>query len=100
MDELKILYKELRDRSKHLERMKKSKATDGKILENNLTILRVQQMLLDRIKKKVSKVDYSKVSNNKEVIRLLEQRLEIEEKIKDIDDMALINYEIEAFKLD
>lgn len=80
--------------------MKKSKSTDGKILENNLTILRVQQMLLDRIKKKVSKVDYSKISNNKEVIRLLEQRLEIEERIKDIDDMALINYEIEALKLD
>lgn len=100
MDEIKILYRELQDRKKHLEGMKKSKATDGKILENNLTLIRVQQILLDRLKKKISKVDYSKISNDAEVIRLLEQRLEIEERIKEIDDMALIKYEIEALKLD
>lgn len=40
-------------------------------------------------------VDWSKVSSNKEVIRLIKERNKIEEQIKAIDKMALINYELE-----
>lgn len=46
MEELKILYKELQERQKHLESRKKTKITEGRIAENLLTILRVQQLLI------------------------------------------------------
>ncbi len=40
-------------------------------------------------------IDFSKISENEEVIELLKQREEIERKIISIDNIALINYEIE-----
>ena len=46
MEELKILYKELQERQKHLESEKKTKITEGRIAENLLTMLRVQQLLI------------------------------------------------------
>ena len=46
MEELKILYKELEERQKHLESRKKTKTTEGRIAENLLTMLRVQQLLI------------------------------------------------------
>ena len=40
-------------------------------------------------------IDYSKVTKIKEVIILLRQREEIERKISQLDENALINYELE-----
>jgi hypothetical protein len=44
-------------------------------------------------------IDYTKITDNEEVIRLLKQREEIEEKIRAIDEKALIKYEIESLGL-
>ena len=46
MEELKILYKELQERQEHLESRKKTKITEGRIAENLLAIVRVQQLLI------------------------------------------------------
>ena len=46
MEELKILYKELQERQEHLESRKKTKTTEGRIAENLLTMVRVQQLLI------------------------------------------------------
>ena len=46
MEELKVLYKELQEIQKHLENTKKTKITEGRISENLLTIVRVQQLLI------------------------------------------------------
>jgi hypothetical protein len=46
MEELKILYKELQERQKHLESRKKTNITEARIAENLLTIVRVQQLLI------------------------------------------------------
>lgn len=44
-------------------------------------------------------IDYSKITNNSEVVKLLKQRLKLEAKIKALDPMALINHEIELLSL-
>ena len=44
-------------------------------------------------------IDYSKITDNPKVIELLKQRIELENKIKAIDEMALINHEIELLNL-
>jgi len=46
MEELNILYKELQERQKYLESQKKTKITEGRIAENLLTIVRIQQLLI------------------------------------------------------
>lgn len=46
MEELKVLYKELQERQKHLESRKKTKITEGRIAENLLTMVRLQQLLI------------------------------------------------------
>ena len=46
MEELNILYKELQERQEHLESRKKTKITEGRIAENLLTMVRVQQLLI------------------------------------------------------
>ena len=44
-------------------------------------------------------IDYSKITDNPKVIELLKQRIELENKIKAIDETALINHEIELLNL-
>lgn len=44
--------------------------------------------------------DFSKVTENEEVIELLKQREEIEMKINQLDEDALINYEFERLQWD
>lgn len=44
-------------------------------------------------------IDYTKVSDNKDVIELIKLREEIEEKIRKLDKKALLLYEIEALGL-
>ena len=46
MEELKILYKELQERREYLESTEKTKITEGRISENLITIVRVQQLLM------------------------------------------------------
>jgi hypothetical protein len=46
MEELRTLYKELQERQKLLESRKKTTINEGRIRENVLTIIRVQQLLL------------------------------------------------------
>jgi hypothetical protein len=41
-------------------------------------------------------VNWSKVTDNKEVIKLIKELEKIEAKIKAIDKMALINYQLEV----
>ena len=48
---------------------------------------------------KITQIDWTKVTNNEEVITLLKQREELENKIRAIDEKALINYELEALQL-
>ena len=43
-------------------------------------------------------IDYTKVSDNEKVIELIKQREEIEKQIREIDDMALVRYELEALQ--
>ena len=43
-------------------------------------------------------IDCTKVSDNEKIIELIEQREEIEKQIREIDDMALVRYELEALK--
>ena len=43
------LYEELQERMKELESRKQSKITEGRILELQLVIVRVQQILLDSL---------------------------------------------------
>ncbi len=52
-----------------------------------------QQHILD-------KIDYSKVSDNPKVVELLKKRNNIEKQIREIDQMALLNYEVEYLALD
>tara|TARA_R110000803_G_scaffold210269_1_gene281643 strand:+ start:370 stop:633 length:264 start_codon:yes stop_codon:yes gene_type:complete len=44
-------------------------------------------------------IDYSKITDNPKVIELLKQRTEIENKIKAIDETALIMHELELLSL-
>lgn len=47
----------------------------------------------------MAKIDYKKVSSNKEVIQLIKERDELERKIKKLDKMALVNYELQALAI-
>ena len=42
------------------------------------------------------KMDYSEITQNNEVIKLLKKRKEIEDKIYKLDENALINYELKS----
>ena len=56
------------------------------------------------VKYKMSKImdniDYSKITDNPKVIELLKKRNEIEKEIREIEEMALVKYEIEYLALD
>lgn len=43
-------------------------------------------------------IDWTKVTDNEEIIRLIKEREKIEEQIRAIDEMALVRYELEAFQ--
>lgn len=43
-------------------------------------------------------IDWKKVTDNEEVIRLIKEREKIEEQIRAIDEMALVRYELEALQ--
>ncbi len=43
-------------------------------------------------------INWTKVTDNEEIITLLKERAKIEEQIKAIDEMALIRYELEALQ--
>ena len=45
-------------------------------------------------------IDYSKITDNPKVIKLLKERIELEKKIRVIDRKALLNYELELLSLD
>lgn len=44
-------------------------------------------------------MDYSKITDNPRVIKLLKKRIEIENRIKAIDEAALIKHELELLSL-
>ena len=44
-------------------------------------------------------MDYKEITENAEVIELLKQRKEIEDKIRKIDETALINYELKLLNI-
>ena len=46
-----------------------------------------------------NKVDYSKITDSEIVIELLKKREEIEKKIREIDEKALIKYEYECLSI-
>jgi len=43
-------------------------------------------------------IDFSKITNIEEVVELLKQREDIERKIYNLDEKALINYELERLQ--
>jgi hypothetical protein len=43
-------------------------------------------------------IDWTKVTDNEEIIRLIKEREKIEEQIRSIDEMALVRYELEALQ--
>jgi len=45
-------------------------------------------------------IDFSKITKNEEVVELLKLRVEIESKINQLDEKALINYELERLQED
>ena len=48
----------------------------------------------------MDKIDYSKITDNPKVVELLKKRNEIEKQIREIEEMALVNYEIEYLALE
>jgi hypothetical protein len=46
-----------------------------------------------------NQLNWQNITENKTVKKLLLQRMQIEQKINELDEKALINYEIEALKL-
>lgn len=44
-------------------------------------------------------IDYTKVSDNQYVIELIKKREELEKRIREIDEMALVKYELEVLNL-
>ena len=44
-------------------------------------------------------VDFDKVTKFKEVVELIKQREEIERKINELDENALLNYELERLQV-
>lgn len=59
MEELELLYKELQERQKHLESRKKTKTTEGRIAENLLTMVRVQQLLIPLVVGRSEQLPYN-----------------------------------------
>lgn len=47
----------------------------------------------------MDKIDYSKITDNPKVIELLKKRNEIEKEIREIDEIALVKYEMEYLAL-
>ncbi len=45
-------------------------------------------------------IDYAKVSDNEKVIELIKQREELEKEINNLDDNALLNYELQKLQED
>lgn len=46
----------------------------------------------------MKEIDWTKVSDNKEVVTLIKEREKLEEQIRAIDAMALIRYEVEVLQ--
>ena len=44
-------------------------------------------------------IDYTKVSDNQHTIQLIKKREELEKQIREIDEMALVRYELEVLNL-
>lgn len=55
---------------------------------------------MEMSKTKIGGIDWTKVTNKEEIIKLLKQREELEIKIRAIDEKALVNYELEMLQLD
>jgi hypothetical protein len=58
-----------------------------------------QHIFHKHIKNFIIMIDFNKITQNKEVIELLKQKEEIERKIFQLDENALINYELEKLSL-
>lgn len=59
-----------------------------------LKLVRIEK--INKIKQTEIMIDFRKVSDNDEVIKLIKERDLIEDKIRSIDNMALVRYEIEV----
>lgn len=44
-------------------------------------------------------IDYTKVSDNQYVIKLIKKREELEKQIRELDEIALVRYELEVLGL-
>jgi len=53
----------------------------------------------EEINKITEMIDYTKVSDNQYVIELIKKREELEKQIGEIDEMALVKYELETLNL-
>jgi hypothetical protein len=53
---------------------------------------------MEEVVKITDMIDWTKVTDNEEVIRLIKEREKIEEQIRDIDEMALVRYELESLQ--
>ena len=47
----------------------------------------------------MDKIDYSKVSDNPKVIELIKEREKIEKQIRELEEMALVKYELEILAI-
>ena len=56
-------------------------------------------MLSIRNEKIMDKIDYSKVSSNPKVIELIKEREKIEKHIRELEEMALVKYELEVLAI-
>ena len=45
------------------------------------------------------KIDYSKITDNPKVVELLKKRNEIEKEIREIEEMALVKYELALLQI-
>jgi len=44
-------------------------------------------------------IDYTKVSSNPQVIKLIKEIEKLEQQVREMDEMALVRYELEALQL-
>ena len=47
----------------------------------------------------MDKIDYSKITDNPKVVELLKKRNEIEKEIREIEEMALVKYELALLQI-
>jgi hypothetical protein len=80
------------------ERIQEWQDQTKKILSEMTPKINIKEFPEDGVNNMNGDINWSKISDNKEVIELIKKRITLEDQIRNIDDMALINYELECLR--